>query len=304
MRNNLWTRAGLSWWQLGRRVLRELVADQVPGRAAELAFYFLFGLFPLLLFLTSVFAHVMGERADLRTDLFAYLERVIPGPHAVILVKDTLAGIIDQRGLHFSVGLVFSLVASAQAMVAVGRVLDATYDIEKRRPFLLAQLIGVGLTLAFSALSFAALVLLFWGGTIARLLADRLAFGGTYLVEAWSWLQWPLGLFFVLVAFELIYNFAPSAWNHRLSFWSSPGAAVAMSLWLSASFGLKAYLQRFDVYAWAYGSLGALIALMMWFYLIGFAILVGGVINHEIERALKEGGSKAPRRRWGLRRKR
>ncbi|HEX4955359.1 MAG TPA: YihY/virulence factor BrkB family protein [Thermoanaerobaculia bacterium] len=304
MRNNLWTRAGLSWWELLRRISREVGADQVFGRAAELAFYFLFGLFPLLLFLTSVFAHVMGERADLRADLFAYLERVIPGPRALDLVKGTLGGIIDQRGLHFSVGLVFSLIASAQAMVAVGRVLDATYDVEKRRPFLLAQLIGVALTLAFSALSFAALVLLFWGGSIARLLAGRLAFGGSYLVEAWSWLQWPVGLLFVLAAFELIYNFAPSAWNRRLSFWSSPGAAVAVGLWLSASFGLKAYLQHFDAYAWAYGSLGALIALMMWFYLTGFAILVGGVINHEIERALKEGRPRPPRRRWRLRRKR
>ncbi len=291
-RVGLWTRAGLSWWELVRRVWRELLEDEIPGRSAELAFYFLLSLFPLLLFLTSIFAHVVGGRADLRAELFEYLAAVIPSQGTFELVRQTLDEVIDQRGLHFGVGLLFSLWASSQAMVAVGRVLDTAYEVPVRRPYWRAQAVALALTLAFALLSFLALVLMFWGGAIAQLLSDRFAFGQVFLA-AWSLFQWPVALLFVVMAFELIYNFAPSAMARRPLFWTSPGAAVAVTLWVASTFAFKSYLSHFDFYSWTYGSLGALIILLLWFYLTGFSILVGGEINYEIVKALGE--ERAPR---------
>lgn len=282
---SLWTLGGRSWPALLKDIWRESLEDDLFLRAAGLAYYFLFSVFPLLLFLTSVFGHVMGARADLRQQLFEYVQAVIPRPETLSLVESTLEEIIARRGLEFSLGLAVAVIAASQGVVGVGRALDAAYDVEARRPFWRTQLVAIGLTLAFAVLSLAALSLLFWGGSMVQPLAGWLGHGST-LATLWRFLQWPLGLFFVVGAFELLYNFAPAEIDRRRMHFSSPGAVVGVALWLTASFVLRHYLARTQVTSWAYGSLGSLIALMIWFYLTGFSILVGGEINAGIQRAL------------------
>jgi membrane protein len=284
---SLWTRAGLPWRELARRIGREILEDDIFGRSAELAYYFLFALFPLLLFLASVFGHVLGGRIDLQRELFEYLAAVIPSPDAFALVRDTLQEVIDRRGLRFSFGLVVSLVVAAQGIAGVGRVLDTAFEVKVRRPLWRAQAVAIGLTLAFAVLTLAALVLIFYGDAIAALLAARLPYGSAF-GALWEALRWPLGLAFVVSAFELVYNFAPAEIDRRRLHLTSPGAVAAVGLWLAASFGLKAYLSRFGLYAVTYGSLAAVVALLLWFYVAGFAILVGGEINAEIHKALAE----------------
>lgn len=290
---SLWTRAGLSWQELLRRIGREIVEDDVFGRSAELAYYFLLSAFPLLLCLTSIFGHVMGQRADLRQELFEYLKAVMPTPESLALIQNTLQEVIEQRGLHFSFGLVFSLWAAAQGIVAVGRVLDWAYEVEAERSFLRAQVIAVLLTIGCAVLTLAALALIFYGGAVVDSLAAEPT-GGALLTRLWFSLRWPLIVVFLIAAFELIYNFAPSALSRRQLHWTSPGALIGVGLWLGASAGLKVYLARFNLYTWTYGSLGALIILLLWFYLTGFAILVGGEVNSEIVKALAEKQGVAP----------
>jgi membrane protein len=297
--SSLWTLGGLSWTALARRVWREGVEDNLFGRSAELAFYFLFSIFPLLLFLTALFGYVVGESTDLRRELFDYLRRVVPSRETLGLVRDTLQEIIARRGLKLSLGLVFSLWAAAQGVAAIGRVLDTAYDVERRRPLWREQLIAVALTILFATLTVTALVLIFQGTSIASWLAARFSYGAAFVV-AWRVLQWPVVLLFLLVAFELVYNLAPSGIGERPLYWSTPGAVAAMVLWLAASFGFRGYLARFNLYNWAYGSLGTVIVLMLWFYLTGFAILVGGELNAEISKAVAERekrGKKRPVRR-------
>ena len=289
---SLWTRGGLSWRELLRRIGREILADEVFSRSAELAYYFLFSLFPLLLFLTSLFGHVMGERADLRLQLFEYLQAVIPSQGSFKLVQDTLQQIIDERGLHFSLGLLFSLWGSSQGVLAVGRVLDKAYDVEKRRGFFHAHLVGIGLTVAFAALILIGLVLLFYGHSIVESLAGRGALG-RFLSRTWSLLQWPVVLGFLVAGFELLYNFAPGNFAHggkrRRAFQLiSPGSIVGVGVWLAASLGLRVYLSRFTLYSWAYGTLEGFILLVLWFYITGFSIVIGGQVNAQIIQALGE----------------
>lgn len=289
---SLWTRAGLSWRELARRIGREILADEVFSRSAELAYYFLFSLFPLLLFLTSLFGHVMGERADLRQQLFEYLQAVIPSQGSFELVQDTLQQIIDERGLHFSLGLLFSLWGSSQGVLAVGRVLDKAYDVEKRRGFFHAHLVGLGLTVAFAALMLIGLVLLFSGHAIVESLAGRGVLG-RFLTRTWSLVQWPVVIGFLVAGFELLYNFAPGNFAHqgrkRRPFQlNSPGSVVGVGVWLAASFGLRVYLSRFTLYSWAYGTLEAFILLVLWFYITGFSIVIGGQVNAQILQALAE----------------
>ena len=121
-----------------------------------------------------------------------------------------------------------------------------------------------------------------YGGTIGEALGARYGFGSQFSA-VWVVLQWPIALIFVLATFTLIYNFAPNLKSGQRK-WISPGAFVAVALWLIISFGFRFYLQYFDSYSVTYGSLGAVIVLMLWFYLTGVAILIGGEVNCEVDR--------------------
>jgi hypothetical protein len=119
-------------------------------------------------------------------------------------------------------------------------------------------------------------------------------------------LQWPIVLAFMLLAFALIYYLAPDLHDQKWT-WVTPGAAVGVVLWLLVSFGFRTYLHFFNSYSATYGTLGAVIILMLWLYLTGAAILVGGEVNSEIENAAakagaldaKEKGEKAPNEKEG-----
>jgi membrane protein len=102
----------------------------------------------------------------------------------------------------------------------------------------------------------------------------------------WKFLQWPIVFVFLLVTFALIYYFAPDRPRPRW-YWITPGAVIAIVLWLLVSFAFRLYLHFFNSYSVTYGSLGALIILMLWFYFTGVAILIGGEVNAELECAGK-----------------
>jgi membrane protein len=162
------------------------------------------------------------------------------------------------------------------------------------------RLTAVGLTLALSFLIISSLVLVLYGHDLADTVAVKFGLGEAFAV-AWKVLQWPIVLGFVLLAFALIYYFAPDSRDQDWK-WITPGAIVGVALWLLVSFAFKAYLSFFNSYSATYGSLGAVIILMLWFYFTGIAILVGGEMNSEIENAMakqgapdaKEKGEKAP----------
>ena len=112
--------------------------------------------------------------------------------------------------------------------------------------------------------------------------AAHFGFGAVFTM-AWKILQWPITLFFLLLTYNLIYYFAPDVRPRKLKWWSL-GGITAVVLWLLVSFGFRIYLHFFNSYSVTYGSLGALIVLMLWFYFTGLAILIGGEINSELER--------------------
>src|SRR4029078_10975603 len=109
-------------------------------------------------------------------------------------------------------------------------------------------------------------------------------------------LQWPIALAFMLLSFALIYYFAPDLHDQDWK-WITPGATTGVALWLLISFAFKGYLHFFDSYSKTYGSLGAVIVLMLWLYLTGLAVLVCGEINAEIENAAARKGAADAKRK-------
>ncbi len=285
----IWGLGGLTWKELAKNVWSEITEDDVFGRAAQLAYYFLLALFPLLLFLVSLLGYFAGENSELRADLFRYLSTVLPG-EASDLVSSTMNGVIDSSGGgKLSLGILAALWAASNGMGAVSDSLNIAYDVEESRPWWKSRLIAIGLTIALALLIISALVLVLYGHSIAEAVAGSFGLGEVFELT-WKIVQWPVVLAFVILGFGLIYYFAPNVKEAKWQ-WVTPGAVVGVVLWLLVSFAFRTYLSYFNTYSATYGSLGAVIILMLWFYLTGAAILIGGEINAEVEHAMAKAGA-------------
>jgi membrane protein len=288
---SLWTRAGLTWRQLGWRLWRQVYEDELLGRCAELAYFFLFSIFPLLLFMTTLLGYLAEANPRLQRSLFHWMARVSPSRDVTALLNNTLMEIRAARtGTKLYLSLAAAVWLASNGMLAVSRTLNKACGLEESRPWWLRRIMAIGLTLSFSVLIVTALCLIFYGAEIGEAIADGLGVGILFAV-AWHFLRWPLILAFVVLSFEMVYNYAPNLGGVQRRHWGSPGAFTGVALWLLASFGLRIYLDYFNSYTKAYGSLGAVIVLLVWFYLTAFAILMGGELNSEIERELRAGSA-------------
>ena len=285
---SVWEFGGLTWKELGRRVWRQTVRDDTIGRAAQLSYFFLFALFPLLFFLTSMLGYFTESGTELRDNLLRYLSTVVP-VKASVLIDETLDEITRERsGGKISFGLIFALWTASFGVGAIITTLNGAYGVKESRPWWKTQMIAINLTVALAVLIICALALILYGGSIALVIASRLHLGETFTL-VWNILQWPIVLAFVLQAFALIYYFAPDVEQLKWQ-WITPGSIIGVALWLLISYAFRFYLFYFDTYTNTYGSLGAVMVLLLWLYLTGAAILVGGELNAVIENAAAKTG--------------
>jgi membrane protein len=302
---SLWKLGGLGWRELAKRVWIEIQQDNVFGRAAELSYYFLLALFPFLIFLTSVIGLILGSGTGTRHTFFDYLARIMP-PSAFQLIDNTMYEVSESSGGgKLSFGILAALWAASNGLGAITESLNTAYDLKESRPWWKQRLTAIGLTIALSILIIGALILVVAGGRIAEWLAAHYGLGPVFPI-GWKIIQWPVVLACMTFAFALIYYLAPDfreqAWQ-----WLTPGAVIGVALWLLVSLAFRIYLHYFNSYSATYGSLGAVIILMLWLYLTGAAVLIGGEVNSEIENAAaeqgdpeaKEKGEKAPDEKKG-----
>ncbi|MEW5848134.1 MAG: YihY/virulence factor BrkB family protein [Myxococcota bacterium] len=268
------------WLTFAIRIWRRAEAHDVFGRAAQLSYYLLLAVFPALLFITALFGLMAETGTALRDALFTRLQQVMP-PSALDLVDGTLREIsAGAGGGKLSLGVLGTVWAAARGMRAIQSALNVAYGVRETRGWWRARVTSVLLTVAIPVFMITGMVLALYGSRIARALATHLGFSSLFTF-AWELLQWPLAAFFVVAAFNLVDHFAPA--RKRRWRWVTSGATAGAALWLVASVGLRIYLSYFDTYSATYGSLGAVIVLMVWLYLTGIAILVVGEVNAELE---------------------
>jgi membrane protein len=284
---NLWSLGGLTWKQLLWRTARESWEDEVFGQAARLAFYHFLGLFPFLLLAVLVLMRFEHSGGTLLETLASSLRRVFPASTASV-VTGFLTGVSSQtNGQEIWFAALGSIRAAFNGTWAVIAGLNSAYEVEERRSWWKITLIAGGLTAALGLLGFTALGLLFFGARIGL----RTEFGA-----AWRILHWAVIAVLLLVAFALLYRFGPDLEDMRFR-WSTPGAAIAVILWISTSLVFHAYAERSaSKYDLLYGSLANAALLMLWFYVTGVAILIGGEVNSEIENAAAQNGHPDARR--------
>jgi membrane protein len=284
----VWHLGGLSIGELLENVWGEIEKDDVLGRAAQLSFYFLLAIFPLLIFLSAVLGQMFAGNADLYRDLLAYLQTIMPSS-AYTLVRSTVDEItVNSGGGKLSLGLLLTLWTASSGMQAVINGLNVAYEVTERRPWWRRRLVAVVLTILLAVMSGIALLLAIFGGRIGAFVADQYGYGDAFR-GLWLAARVAFPPVFMLFVVVIVYRFAP---NLRSQSWQAlvPGAFVAVALWISATVLFRMYLAHFDNYGKTYGSLGAVVVLMLWLYLTGAAILIGGEVNSEIRRAAAQAG--------------
>jgi membrane protein len=280
---SLWALGGLGPIELGKRVWQQMNEDEVFTRSASLAYYFVLAVFPAMLFVLSIVGFLFADRAGLQNSLFSTLARVMPGS-AADLVQKTLREVTQASGAgKAAFGILGALWSASQGVSAVMQSLNVAYEVPERRPWWKQRAIAIGLTLALAVLVLGALGLMLFGGRAAEFIGSHVGLGSA-LVLTWKIVQWPVVLAFMFAAFAVTYYIAPDLkvpeWH-----WITPGSALGLFCWLVASFALKVYLHFFNSYSKTYGSVGAVIILLLWLYITGLSILLGGEINDEIDKA-------------------
>ena len=268
----------LTWRAFVAQLWERLFADEVFGHAAQISYYFFLALFPMLLFLTTLLGLFAREGSALRASLLGYFASVMPAA-AAALVANTLDEISRGAGSgKLSFSLLAALWAASSGIDALTAALNKAYDVAESRPYWRAKLVSLFLTVALAALTNIALLLVLYGGYFGRLLQARLGLGDTFLT-LWHLGQWPFAALCMTFVFNLLYYFAPNRRRTARWQWFTPGAFTALGLWLLISYLFRVYLNHFNTYNKTYGSLGAVIVLLLWFYFMGAAIIFGAEIN-------------------------
>lgn len=265
--------------ETAKATLREFREDDLQGLAAEVAYHVLFSVIPLLIFLTALsgfISHAIGTEDAVQrvTDwLFAHLPNstadAVANPMRTILER-------EQPGL-LSVGALLALWSAKNAVAALMKALNRTFNVEDHRSWFRRTLIATGLTVALGLALVTASALLVAGHELGRLLADVLGMGNAW-ETAWAIMRWPLVALALAIAIAVLYWAGPDT---AIPFsWLTPGSILAVTLLTVATYGIGLYFRYAAGWAGpAYGALGGVLAFVFWLYVVSLIILLGGELN-------------------------
>lgn len=274
-------RAPIGWGELAKRTVKDSIEDGVPGLAAQLAFYFFLAVFPTLLFLVSMLAYLPVNSAI--DPALSRMEALLPAS-ILELIREQIDQVMSgERGGLMTFAIAGAIWSSSSAMTAIISALNRAYDITEFRPWWRMRIVAVALTLSLALFTVLAFTFVVGGADLARWVTGMVG-GGEFFEAAWTIGQWIVALALVVVAIDLVYHFAPNAETRWT--WITPGSLLATILWMLASLGFKLYVQNFSNYTALYGAIGSVIVMMLWFYLAGFALLMGAELNAEIDKAM------------------
>ncbi len=270
-----------SWSGVLKRTVREFKEDNVTDWAAALTYYGVLAIFPAILALVSVLGLLGRSTTQALIDNVA---QVTPGPAKDIVIPAIQNLQQSQRaaGVLFVVGLAVALWSASGYVAAFMRASNAIYDIEEGRPFLKKGLVRLGVTFVMLVLlAISALAVVLTGGLADQV--GRLLGLGTKVVTVWDIAKWPVLLVIVSLMFAILYWASPNVKQPGFR-WISPGGLLAVVLWLLASAAFAFYVANFGSYNKTYGTLGGLIAFLVWLWISNIAVLLGAEFNAELER--------------------
>lgn len=272
-------RSGLEfqWRTFFSKLYFRATDTNIFSHAAQVAFYFTFAIFPLLYFLVSLFGLLLESSHGLRDELYTYLRQVMP-LSVFDLVRKTVDEIVaNSSGGKATLGLLVTVWSASAGVDAMRTSLNAVYDLKETRWWWKTKLHSLLLTLAVTILAGVALAIVFYGWQLVQYGLGMIGMEVTSPLIMVS-IQWISILIVMLLVCEIIYNLLPDFGRFRW-IWITPGSIVAIVLWVILTTGFRTYLGYFNSYNKAYGSLGAVMIMMLWLYLTASALLIGGAIN-------------------------
>jgi membrane protein len=268
--------------RIAKLAVADFFADDMPTYAAALSYRVLFSLFPFLIFLTALLGFLgMPQLFDWLREQAAY---VLP-PEGMNLVNTVLSELQTPQGGLMSFAVAIALWSASAAVVETMNALNVAYDVRERRPAWKRTLVSILYTLALAIMLGLAAGLMLTGPALLGWVAQFVGLNDVF-IAIWTWIRWPVAAFLLMVAAALVYYAAP---NLQQSFrLISPGAVIAVSVWILASLGFAFYVQTFADYNKTYGSMGAVIILLLYFFLSAAVFLFGAEVNAVVARGRGE----------------
>jgi membrane protein len=268
-----WGRIAADWWQ-------ELNRDHVSVMAAGVGFYAFLSIFPAMSAVISIYG-LLGDPHVIERQLGG-LAGVLPQA-AVQLLSTQLQGLIaapqSALGIGFIVSLGITVWSAMYGTATLMQALTVAYNDRERRSVLAFYAQAAGLTIGIGVFAISSLLMI----TVVPACIDKLPFPPSW-DNGVAMVRWPILAGLVYVALAVVYRVAPSRqvpqWH-----WLAPGTIAAALLWLLGSAGFSYYVARFSSYNKTYGTLGAVVVLMMWFYLSAYIVLAGAELNAEHQKA-------------------
>ena len=279
---------------ISKRTLKSFYDDQMTHHAAALTYYSLMSLFPAVLLALSLLG-LVGQYPRTYDAILGYLRQVAP-PSLLEPLDHSLRAALQAKGTAATtlvISIALALYGTTGVLEAARRALNVVFEVPGGRSFLRRKAIDVASTLVLLVLILASLVLVFVGGRFAE---DLLGFVGLgpAVGRVWNVARWPAALIVAMLVFSFIYYVTPDV-KQRSFRWVTPGAMVAVLLWLAASYGFSVYLSKVADVGAVYGTFAGAIVLVVWLWLTNVALLFGAEVNAEIERQ-KELAEGVPRR--------
>jgi membrane protein len=269
---------GLRVRDVFKRAVLQFNDDDMATYAAALSYHVFFSIFPFIIFLLALLSFL--DAREFFDWLLQRSEAVLPAPAA-----EQLAVVVEEvreqrRGGLLSFGMVVALWTGSLGLRSTMNALNRAYNIGEGRAIWKRYGLSMLYTIALALLVVAAVALMVIGPQWMVHLAEWVGLE-EMVVVLWTWLRIPIALLLMMYAVGLVYYFAPNV-RHPFTL-VSPGAIVAVLIWVAASLGFSFYVQNFVDYTATYGSVGAVIVLLFYFFISGCALLLGAEINAVIE---------------------
>ena len=262
------------WKGHTRALVREVRDDRAGSGAAALAFYLVLAIFPAAIFGLSLLPYL--PIPHLESAVLDLIHDALPAAAADLFTGTVQSVLSERRGGLLSFGLVLALWSASNGLHAIMKQLNVVYGVEDERSFFRARAVALALTVTFFLLVVSALGLVIFSGVLQDWLGEALGVSSV-LLGAFALVRWVIIVLAIQLAFSIVYWAGP-AHQAKYGFLRAGPAFATASLCL-ASVGFKLYVSHFATYDAVYGSLGAVIVLLLWLYVTGWVILLGGEID-------------------------
>jgi membrane protein len=277
---------GMSPVALIKQSVKEFLEDDMITYASALAYQVLFSIFPFVIFLVALLGFLR------LSNFFEWLNmhaQIVFPQQAMEQVNKVIAELQQQKGGLLSFGMIVALWSASAAVRATMNALNVAYDVSEGRPAWKIYPLSILYTIGVAAMLILAVVLMMIGPQAVQWLAHQVGIEQIF-VALWAWLRWPVALFLLTLAVAVIYYVAPDV-EQEFRF-ITPGATLAVIVWIVMSLAFNYYVSNFGNYSATYGSIGAIIVLLLYFFISAAVLLFGAELNAVIEHHSPEG--KAP----------